>query len=105
MDQAAMGKRIRWLRHFHTMTLKEMADKLHITEAYLSHIERGIRSCSLDMLVDISHVLKVPPSVILQDSLLVTPAHKPDNLSDDDFFCVLTLISIAAACLEIKNNE
>ena len=100
MDHVAMGKRIRWLRRFHTMTLKEMADKLHITEAFLSHIELGRRSCSLDLLVDISHVLKVPPSVLLQDSLHIPPSWRADAITEEEFYCMITLLCLAASCME-----
>jgi len=47
------GKRIAELRKERSMSQEEFAAEFNITRQYLSLLERGLRSASIDLLVDI----------------------------------------------------
>ena len=69
MDYEALGKRVRQQRKLLSMTQSQLAAAIHVSTSYIGHIERGIKHCSLDTVVDLSNVLRVTPDILLQDSL------------------------------------
>lgn len=50
----AVAGRISYLRHLHSLTLEEAAQKLGIQRRSLSNIESGAKGCSIDLLVRIA---------------------------------------------------
>ena len=48
------GRRIKELRRENGITQEEFADRLRITDSYLRKIESGIRSASIETLVDVA---------------------------------------------------
>lgn len=64
-----LGKRVRQQRDLAQMTQEELALRAHISLSFLGHIERGSRKASLETIVSICNVLKVSPTVLLQDSI------------------------------------
>ena len=48
------GRRIKELRRKNGITQEDLADRLCITDSYLRKIESGIRSASIETLVDIA---------------------------------------------------
>ncbi len=65
-----LGKRIkdiRQKRHLSQAKLSELIDK---TPSYISYIEGGIKSMSLETLVQIANALQVSADMILGDSIL-----------------------------------
>ena len=75
VDRKALGKAIRTQRCRQKMTQSELEEKAGLCAHYLSRIERGAGSCSLDILMKIADVLQVSPNVLLpgtqtNDSLL-----------------------------------
>ena len=61
MDYEALGKRVRQQRKLANMTQSQLAAAIQVSTSYIGHIERGIKHCSLETVVDLS--------ILLQDSL------------------------------------
>ena len=55
-----IGNKIRELRKGKNYTMQELADKIHVTQGYISQIERGMIDPSLSVVRKISEVLGVP---------------------------------------------
>ncbi len=53
-DAIKFGKRISELRKRHRISQERMAEMLNMSRAHLAHIEIGQRSCSIDLMMDIS---------------------------------------------------
>lgn len=53
-DPSETGRRIKELRRKNGITQEDLADRLCITDSYLRKIESGIRSASIETLVDIA---------------------------------------------------
>lgn len=54
-----LGKQIAKLRKAKDLTQAQLAEKIEVTQAYLGHIEQGIKSPSLETLEKIAKILKV----------------------------------------------
>jgi len=70
------GRAIRIIRTAHGLTKAQLARELSIGASHLSLIERGKRTPSVDVLDEISQVLRVPPH------LLALLASEPGDLDD-----------------------
>ena len=53
----AIGKRIAKLRKDRDLTQEELAEQLNCSIKHVSHVERGVASFSLDLLIDVSRIL------------------------------------------------
>jgi len=62
-----IGLRISYFRKMLNMTQAQLADKVHISKNYLSHIESGSsnKAVSLPLLIEISKALDIPLSVLV----------------------------------------
>ena len=69
MPYKDFGKRVKRHRKLAQLTQEKLAEKAGISIAFVGHIERGTRKCSVDTLIKLSKALKVSPNVLLQDSL------------------------------------
>ena len=65
IDLGHMGKRIKELRIKQNKTQKYLADLLYISPSYLTLIEQGKRTPTLDVLVQISNVFNVTTDYLL----------------------------------------
>lgn len=54
-----MGQRIKTLRKEHGMTQKELGEKLNVTKVSICCYEKGTRTPSLDILIDLSNIFNV----------------------------------------------
>src|SRR5437870_919940 len=70
------GRAIRIVRTAHGLSKAELASRLTIGASHLSLIERGKRNPSVEVLTDISTVLRIPPH------LLTLLASEPGDLDD-----------------------
>ena len=70
------GRAIRIVRTAHGLTKAQLARELSIGASHLSLVERGKRTPSVDVLDEISRVLRVPPH------LLALLASDPGDLDD-----------------------
>ncbi len=68
MNYLSMGNRIREERLKLNLTQEQLAEKVHVSSAYIGQIERGERSVSLDVLLEIVNALGVTVDYLLADS-------------------------------------
>ena len=66
MEKDLIGQRIREARRGKDLTQEKLADDIHISESYMTLIEQGKRSMSIDILEKISHRLGVSSDYLLR---------------------------------------
>lgn len=81
MDYKALGYRIRQQRKLLNMTQEDLAAASNVSTSYIGHIERGIKHCSLETIIDICNALNVTPDVLLKDSLGIDEVRNNEDLS------------------------
>lgn len=54
-----IGNRVRLLRERRGLTLEKLAEKLHCSYSHISQAERGARSYSIDLLIDMAEFFDV----------------------------------------------
>ncbi len=64
-DQEAFGKRLRGLREEKGLSQETLAEKLNISKYHYGSMERGIRGCSIDLLLDLSDFFHVSTDYLL----------------------------------------
>lgn len=65
-DQKEFGKRLQTQRKAREMTQEELALALGLaSKQHISRMERGVEACSIDLLVEISCVLRVSTDYLL----------------------------------------
>lgn len=69
IDYQAIGKRIRIYRRSAGVTQELLAEKINVSPPYISRIETGSASPSLQTLVDICNALDVTIDDLMHDSL------------------------------------
>ena len=60
------GKNLKFYRIENNLTQSELAEKVNLSIKFISDLERGIFSPSLDTLIEISKVLNVEPYLLLK---------------------------------------
>jgi len=60
-----IGEAIKIIRVFNGMTQKEMADELQMSDSYLSQIESGKRTPTLETISSVSKTLRIPVSSLM----------------------------------------
>lgn len=71
-----IDRALKHMRIFHTISQTDLADKLEISRSYLSEIEAGKKSPSLELLEKYANIFSIPVSSILLFS---------EQLKDDTF--------------------
>lgn len=69
MDMNKVGKRIQEMRQRRDMTQSELAQKLDMTSKYISNIECGGKSPTLETFVAIANALQIDANTLLVDML------------------------------------
>ncbi len=69
IDYKSIGKQIRIFRRNADITQELLAEKINVSPPYISRIETGSASPSLQTLVDICNVLNTTIDNLMQDSL------------------------------------
>lgn len=59
------GKRMQKVRCENHLTQEQLADLLNISRIHVARIERGARTCSIDLLVEIADALHVSTDFLL----------------------------------------
>lgn len=70
------GKRIQAIRKAQGMTQHELAEALHVSPSFMSRIENGSSSLTLDFVCKIADALQVPRQEVLCDIFT-----EPDDIS------------------------
>lgn len=69
MDRKSIGQRIQTYREAAGMSQDELAETLELSTIYISTIERGVRTPSLEVFVNIANALNVSADLLLVDVL------------------------------------
>ena len=69
MPYKDFGRRVKQQRKAAQLTQEKLAEKAGISFAFVGHIERGTRKCSVDTLIKLCNALNISPNLLLQDSL------------------------------------
>ncbi|WP_261133983.1 helix-turn-helix domain-containing protein [Bacillus sp. Marseille-Q3570] len=68
MPSDSIGKQIKSLRKTRELTLKELAERTGVSISFLSQVERGKSSVTLESLKKISDALEVNPSIFFSEN-------------------------------------
>lgn len=74
LDTKPIGKRIQEARVAHNITQAQLAEMVNLSSKYLSNIECGAKSPSLESLIEIANALQIDANSLLVDVLDVAPA-------------------------------
>lgn len=69
MDRVALGKRVREARNKAKFTQEVLAEKADIAVTYLGEIERGEKTPSLEVLINLADSLQVSCDYLLRDNV------------------------------------
>ncbi|MCD8191009.1 MAG: helix-turn-helix domain-containing protein [Clostridiales bacterium] len=76
------GKRLQSARKMRGLTQAELAERLGLSsKQHISRIERGEKSCSIDLLVDLSYALHVSTDYLLKGEDPVRERNKSNLLA------------------------
>lgn len=67
-DYNVIGRRIKTVRMEHNLTQEELADKIDVSVAFMSRLERGNSKINLKRLTQIAEILNVSPGYLLTGS-------------------------------------
>ena len=67
-DYSVIGRRIKTARLEKKLTQEELADKINVSVAFMSRVERGSSKINLKSLIQIAEVLNVSPGFLLTGS-------------------------------------
>ena len=70
LDYKAIGRRISFYRKKSSITQGALAEKLDISDGYISQIERGNARISLTRLDEIAEILKIDIACLLSDKVM-----------------------------------
>lgn len=69
LNTYAFGKNVRHYRKKRGLSQNTLSELIDKSPTYLSYLESGLRSTSLETLVDLANALNVTPDMLLKDSL------------------------------------
>lgn len=95
LDYKGLGKRIALRRHSMGIKQNVLAEKIGISNNYLSSIERGTGKPKLEILVSICNILSVTPDYLLMGNM--HSSNVPNNIVDGLELCTdadLALLSV-----------
>lgn len=67
-DYNVIGRRIKSARNEQNLTQEELADKINVSVAFMSRVERGNSKINLQRLTQIAEILMVSPGYLLTGS-------------------------------------
>ena len=81
MDRIALGKRVKEARNKVHLTQEVLAEKADIAVSYLGEIERGEKTPSLDVLIELANALEVSCDYLLRDSVEASAVYVDADIS------------------------
>ena len=81
MDSQKMGRRIQEVRKSRGMTQSELAQKVDLSTKYISNIECGFKTPTMDTFVAIANALQCDANSLLTDVLDVTTGRESGLVS------------------------
>ena len=107
MNKSFSG-RLSELRKERGLSQKEAAAQLGVSQALLSHYEKGIRECGLDFVVKVSEFYGVTCDYLLgrsESRMGFNGGLEPDDIPGDDVMDFQTLIRAASNVIEEANRD
>ena len=105
VDYKLIGNRIKLKRKSMNMTQEVLSEKLDVTIGYVSQVERGITKISLDLLAEISAILKCDIAELITESSIESDTymfselmHEIDRLSNKKRKLLLEIIKLLSDC-------
>lgn len=109
VDRHALGKRIQIQRRRKGMSQYEFSDRIDKTPTFISYIETGSKSMSLDTFVDMVNALETTPNELLKDSIVLHGENVALTLADDIGGCSederKLLVEVIQAVRQIISQE
>ena len=84
IDYALLGKNIKYYRNQKKMTQEQLAEQVNLSLGFISQVERGVTSMSLDTLVDVCNSLDCSAGDILEHVQI-----RPEPNQSKDFLALL----------------
>lgn len=84
IDYALLGKNIKYYRNQKKMTQEQLAKQVNLSLGFISQVERGVTSMSLDTLVDVCNSLDCSAGDILEHVQI-----RPEPNQSKDFLALL----------------
>lgn len=75
-DPLEFGKRLQRTRKAHGITQEELAERISVDRNHVTRMERGIRVCSIDLLVELATALEVSTDYLLMGASSADAAKK-----------------------------
>lgn len=75
-DPLEFGKRLQRTRKAHGITQEELAERISVDRNHVTRMERGIRVCSIDLLVELATALEVSTDYLLMGASPADAAKK-----------------------------
>lgn len=101
LDYKSIGNRIRLVRHRRRLSQAMLSELIDKTPSYISYIENGFKSMSLETFVLIANALRVSPTQLLIEQLTCTEIHASKEitllLSDCSPYETLVLLDVLRA--------
>jgi transcriptional regulator with XRE-family HTH domain len=79
MNNKVIGKRIKELRLQKKLTQEELANRLDLTEKYISNIETGTASCGFPKMVQLANILNCSLDYLLGENLKYNGRKEKNN--------------------------
>ena len=95
---------LKQIRMFHEMKQVELAQKLDISKSYLSEIESGRKSVTMDLLQKYGEVFSVPASSLLVFSENIDAAKTSDKLRLKCATKIIKVMEWVSARHEVNNE-
>ena len=110
VNKHALGKRIHTLRRRRGISQSRLSEIIDKTPSYISYIETGVKSMSIDTFVDIVNALNTTSDDLLRDSLentvLITNSSFSNLLSDCSDYEQKVMLDIAIAVKQaLRDNK
>ena len=97
LDVVALGQRIKAIRKSKKLTQQALSERVDCSPTYISYIESGQKTMSLETLIAIANVLETSTDLLLADSFTF-PCGAYDTMDDCSIFEQHILNDILWAC-------
>lgn len=85
-DPFTFGKRLQNARKSHGITQEELAERISVDRNHITRMERGIRVCSIDLLVEMAATLNVSTDYLLLGTT-------PINIAKNELLTIIEQLS------------
>lgn len=100
-----LSEALKQIRMFHQLKQVELADELGISKSFLSEVESGRKSVSMDLLLKYSEVFSVPASSLMMFSENMDAAKSSDKLRLKCANKIIKVMDWISAQYEVSNKS